>query len=196
MFTPLDKLISLPATTLYSILFPVAVIEGPIITVVAGFLGANHLVNIYLVYFIMLAGDVVGDCLHYAVGRFGKRFIGRWGRYIGLSPDKIASMESHYRKHSGKTIMLSKITHGIGPMFLVAAGASGVTFKRFITFSILGAIPLTLTFLLIGYFFGQAYQSISRYLDWFGFAASGIAIALFIGYRLLVRFLKRYEDKA
>ncbi len=196
MIPPLAKLITLPASTLYALLFPVAVIEGPIITVVAGFLGANHIVNIYIVYFIMAAGDVTGDCLYYALGRFGgRRFLDRWGHFFGFSTEKIASMESHYRKHSGKTILLSKITHGIGPVFLVAAGASGVSFRQFIAYSSLGAFPIALILMLIGYFFGQAYMSISRYLDWFGFAASGIAILIFIGYRLLVRAAKRYEEK-
>jgi membrane protein DedA with SNARE-associated domain len=196
MITPLAKLIALPASTLYALLFPIAVIEGPIITVVAGFLGANQAVNIYLVYFIMVAGDVTGDCLYYALGRFGRRrFFDRWGKYIGITSEKIASMERHYRKHSGKTIMISKITHGIGPLFLVAAGASGVSFRRFIVYSTLGALPIALILILIGYFFGQAYLSISRYLDWFGLAASGIAIILFLGYRLLIRFVRKYEDK-
>ncbi|NTW22428.1 DedA family protein [Candidatus Falkowbacteria bacterium] len=196
MITPLAKLITLPATTLYALLFPIAVIEGPIITVISGFFGANQIINIYIAYFIMVAGDITGDCLYYALGRFGgRRFFDRWGHLLGISASKVSSMESHYRKHSGKTILISKITHGIGPVFLVAAGASRVPFKRFIAYSSLGSFPITLILLLIGYFFGQAYMSISLYLDWFGYAASGIAILLFIGYRLMVLFAKKYEEK-
>lgn len=196
MITPIATLIALPASTLYALLFPIAVIEGPIITVIAGFLGANQTVNVYLAYLVMVAGDVAGDCLYYALGRFGRRpFIDRWGRYVGVTSEKIASMEGHYRRHSGKTILISKITHGIGPLFLVAAGASGVSFKKFIAFSTLGALPIALILFLIGYFFGQAYLSISRYLDWFGLAASGIAIILFFGYRLLIRSVRKYEDR-
>jgi len=196
MFPSIAQLITLPAAAIYALLFPIAIIEGPIITVVAGFLAADQVVNFFLVYLIVVAGDVTGDCFYYCIGRFGgKKFFDRWGRYFGITTERIASMEKHFSKHSGKTILISKITHGIGPAILIAAGASHVTFKKFFIFSALGALPMSLIFLSIGYFFGQAYLSIGKYLDWFGLAASGLAILIFFGYRLLIRFAKKYEEK-
>lgn len=194
MLIPLTKLVALPAPLLYALFFPIAIIEGPIITIIAGFLAAHNIVNFLLVYLILAAGDVAGDIFYYAVGRWGRMsFINRWGKYIGITETKIQELEGHFVRHSGKTILFSKIAHGIGTLFLVAAGVSKMPLGRFIFYNTIGTIPKTLILLLAGYFFGQAYAQIGKYFDYAAIGGIALGVALIIIYVFVGRFLKKKE---
>ena len=54
----------------YAALLPLAIIEGPAVTVFAAFLAAQGVFDVVVVYAIVVLGDLVGDVLHYAVGRW------------------------------------------------------------------------------------------------------------------------------
>ena len=111
----------------YFLLFPVAVVEGPIVSVIAGFLASLGYLNLYLVYLVVVAGDLVGDALCYAIGRWGqKKILKRWGHYIGLGPERLENMRAHFRVHTGKTIFFGKWSHSVSFAFLMAAGAAEV----------------------------------------------------------------------
>ena len=63
----------------YVILLPIAIIEGPIISVIAGFLVSIHAMEFWIVFGILVLGDVIGDMLLYGVCRWGGgSFITRW----------------------------------------------------------------------------------------------------------------------
>ena len=54
----------------YAALLPLAIIEGPAVTVFAAFLAAQGVFDVVGVYAIVVLGDLIGDVLHYAVGRW------------------------------------------------------------------------------------------------------------------------------
>lgn len=165
----------------YLILFPIAIVEGPIITIIAGFLASLGYLNIFLAYGIIVIGDLTGDGLWYALGYFSRhRHIGRWGKLFGLTDERIQRLEKHFEKHSGKTLSLGKISHGIGTVFLVAAGAAKMPFWKFIYYNFWGTLVKSLFLILIGYYFGHALTKINSYLEFVAdiFIAAGLLVAL------------------
>ena len=52
-----------------AILAPLALIEGPIVTVIAAFLAREGLLALWQVVACVILADVAGDVLHYGVGR-------------------------------------------------------------------------------------------------------------------------------
>ena len=64
MPTP-DAVIAILINYGYFLLFPIAVLEGPIISVIAGFLVLQGYFNILLVYAVMVVADLTGDFLYY-----------------------------------------------------------------------------------------------------------------------------------
>lgn len=109
MIFSLDQIIGWLVVYRYFILFPVMVLEGPIITIIAGFLSSLELLNPFLVYAVVVIADLFGDFVYYAIGRWGrKNFINKWGKYIGLSAAKIIRLESHFEKHTRKTLIFGK----------------------------------------------------------------------------------------
>jgi len=171
----------------YLILFPVTAIEGPIISVIAGFLIAQGMMNFYLAYFVIITGDLAGDSLYYAMGKWGKK-LGM--RLLKLTPEKLKKLEHHFEHHSGKTILLGKLAHGIGTAFLFAAGAAEMPFGKFLYYNVLGTMPKSLILITVGYFFGHSYASIGKYFDYFG------AFTFILGACLLAAYLIFFQKNA
>ena len=90
----IEKLVLLLSHYGYAVLFPLAVIEGPAVSVLAGFAVSLGYLNGIAVFLVLLLGDVVGDALHYALGRWGRKsFIERWGKYVGLNYERVMKLE-------------------------------------------------------------------------------------------------------
>jgi len=179
----------------YLFLFPAAVLEGPIVAVIAGFLSSQDYFSISTVLATLVAGDLVGDTLYYALGRWGRvSFIERWGKYVGVTAEHIRSVDEHFKKHAGKTLMLGKLAHGIGGAILVAAGATAVPYRKFIWFNLLATVPKSLVLVLIGYYIGQAYARIGRYLDYTAWGMLILAAVSILAYWGMRTGARTYEN--
>lgn len=170
----------------YFLLFPFAVIEGPIVTVLAGLMASLGQLSFLFSFIVLVLGDLTGDCLYYLLGRSGKdTLIKRWGKYVGLTEKRITSLEKVFEHHSGKTLFTGKLSHGIGAAFLVAAGIAKMPFWKFLYYNFLATIPKTLILMLVGYYFGFSLTKINNILDFIAALIIGITIALFISYLLI-----------
>ena len=185
-----DQLAHLVSLYGYLVIFPFAVIEGPILTVIGGFLVSLGLLNPFGIYAVVLAGDVVGDGLCYLLGRFGHPLMHRWGHRIGLTKERLDDAKTFFRENHHRAVMASKLIHGIGWTGLVAAGSLHVPYFRFARICFYISAVQALILLFIGIFFGHAYLTIADYLNYFAGAISvgTLTIALFYGiYRLKSR---------
>jgi membrane protein DedA with SNARE-associated domain len=192
----LQEIIILLIAHKYLFLFPFTVIEGPIVTVIAGFLSSLGYFNVFIAYGIIVIGDVAGDCLYYALGHYGgQRFVERWGRFFRVTRENVEKLENHFRNHSGKTLIIGKFTHAIGGVVLVAAGMAKMSLWKFIWYNFIATLPKSLILLLIGFYFGETYNKINRYLDYTAIGTIGLAI-IFIGIYFIVKKVgKKYEEK-
>jgi len=176
----------------YAVIFPITVFEGPIVTVIAGFLAAHGILNIYISYGVIVCGDLVGDLLYYSIGRWGRKTILlKWGYLFGVTEKRVEKLEKHFEKHSGKTLIAGKISHGFGSVILFAAGAAKMPVGKYLWFNLLGTLPKSLLFLLIGYYFGAAYKRISTYIDYTTKTTFVAAVLLIIIYFLVVKIVKK-----
>jgi membrane protein DedA with SNARE-associated domain len=188
----LSKIIGWLLLYKYVFLFPVSIFEGPIVTVLGGFLVSTGQMNFILVLLIVVAGDIVGDTLYYAVGRWGRHsFINRYGQYLGVTATRLERMETHFAKHTGKTLLLGKFSHAVGSVVLVAAGAAHVRYKKFILYNIVGTIPKSCILLLVGFYFGSAYEKINHYFDATAVILIVVACLLLLGYIVIAKVSKK-----
>jgi len=173
----------------YFILFPISVLEGPIITIIAGFLSSLGIMNVFIAYAVVMAGDVVGDSGLYWIGRGGGNFI---SRYFQKHAEKIEKVREYFTTHQRKAIALSKLFHGIGITGLLAAGSLKVPYKRYITICFLTTAAQSIVLITIGVLFGHAYIQLNRYLNYY--AAATIVVGLIIIFVIAIRKLKLFSD--
>ncbi len=169
----------------YVLIFPVAIIEGPIITIMSGFLAAHGFLNVLVLYPILVLGDLTGDLIYYFIGFLGgKDSVIKWGKFVGLTRQRLERLEEHFEKRGGKLLIFGKISHGIGSGILMAAGLAKMPLKDFFWFNLLGTLPKSLFLLIIGYYFGQAYQQIKVYFDYTAIFFIGSLVIVFLLYLL------------
>ncbi len=185
MNTVLLHVIGWLVTYRYWLLFPIVVAEGPIVTVVAGFLVFLGQMNFWIVYGLVLLGDLTGDTLYYGLGRGGKAAIRRWGKFVGLSEKLVEKLERHFHKHAGKTLLLGKLAHGFGGPVLVAAGLARMPYTEFLFYNLVATAPKSFALLLVGYYSGGAFVQMNHYLTLFGAVFLGIGLAIPMTYLII-----------
>jgi membrane-associated protein len=175
----------------YIILFPLAIVEGPIITVIAGFLCTLGFLNPLFVFPIIISGDVIGDSLYYGLGRIGNaKFVQNIGKRVGINSDKINSARAFFNSNPTRTISLSKIILGIGVAGLFLAGQAKVPYKKFLSICTLTSAAQCAIYLSIGLLFGNAYLKIDKYLNYFA-SVTIVAALLFFLFFIIKSKLKK-----
>src|SRR3989344_6198027 len=179
----LDSVLHLLSVYGYLMIFPLAVIEGPIITVIAGLLVVTGVFNPFIVYVVVVAGDIVGDSFAYALGRFGGgHFTSAIERWFGVTQEKLKLVEKKMKRHHFKMMILSKLAQGVGVTGLIAAGVLRISYPLFVLACLVVSVFQCAIYLLIGIFFGQAYEKIGVYFSYVAEATVVVAFCALVGY--------------
>ena len=160
----LSYVLNLLALYKYIIIFPISIIEGPMITILSGLLASIGSVNLYIVYIVLVLGDVIGDCVYYGIGRYGRNPAMKYvDRFFKIDEDKLPHFEKRFKDHETSILLLGK-TQPIGSIVLATAGFVKMDFKKFVLVSLLGTMIKTAVLLAVGFYFGKAYNSIDSYI--------------------------------
>lgn len=178
MFFSPSELLSLLGQYKYWVIFPIAVIEGPIITIISGFLVNSGVLSGILAYSILVVADVLGDTVYYFTGRFWRssNWVKRLMGFFGYDENTEVFLEEHFRKHKFKTFLIGKFTHGIGGMIEIASGIAGISFWQYLFISFVTTLPKSLVLITIGYYAGVYYEKINGYFQNFAFITIGLVI--------------------
>lgn len=193
MFIPLEEVFFILGKYKYLAIFPITIFEGPIIIIISGFLTYLGFLNIYIIVPLLIVGDLIGDSLYYAIGRYGSRFV--WvkkvGNFLGYRERGKEILKNHFEKHTAKTLLIAKITHGMGAVVQVTAGIAGVKFWKYFLLQMIGTIPKALILFFIGFYLGNSYTKIDTYLDIVSYAVMSLAL---VGFLYII--LKKYSKEA
>ena len=155
----------------YWVIFGAMLIEGPIVTAAAAFAVALGYFNIGIIFFLSLAGDLVADVAYYLIGYWGRAtFIEKYGHFIGITKERIKKIDDLLERHAIKTLIALKLTPILPTPGLMIVGATRMPLRKFVPISMSITLPKTILFMVIGYYFGKAYDSIARYVDYGGYA--------------------------
>jgi membrane protein DedA with SNARE-associated domain len=169
----------------YVFLFLIASAEGPIITIIGAFLAAKGYFNIFSVYVVVVAADLASDVLLYGVGRASRiQAFGGLRAFLGMTTERFLKLERAVERHGGKIVLFAKYSQ-TALVALPAAGAACMPMGRFVGYNVMGAIPKSLILVLIGYYFGYAYDRINSYFERAGLVAA--FVVLVVGIYLLMR---------
>ena len=140
-----------------AILLPLSILEGPIVTILAGYASRLGMFQVPVAFVIVVLGDLIGDAVFYFLGMHGVgRIPQRWREKLGLMPDRVAALSEHFDAKGGRTLILAKITHSAGAAVMVAAGFARMNFPLFMWYNLLGTVPKSAALLALGYVLGEA----------------------------------------
>ncbi|MBA4349646.1 MAG: hypothetical protein C0427_00140 [Rhodobacter sp.] len=135
-----------------AILFVLALIEGPIVTVIAGALAGRGVFDPLAVLVVALAGDVVGDVALYAIGRFCPGLAQRlFGRRLEV---EAAGVQGLFARRGGWLLVIGKLTHVAGFAVILTAGFARMPPGAFLGFTVMAALPKVMALAGVGWAFG------------------------------------------
>lgn len=167
--------------------FGVPVPGGGVLIAASFFAGANGHLNIFLVALVGYIGGIIGNNIGYAIGNYGGHpLIERFGRYVFLSPDRIAKAEAFFNRYGGRVVAVAQFVEGLRQTNGYFAGLSEMRWRRYITFNAIG-VALWVTFwTTVGYFGGSHISAILKY-ELYVTVAVVAALAVFIARKLYKR---------
>ncbi|HET7271661.1 MAG TPA: bifunctional DedA family/phosphatase PAP2 family protein [Rubrobacter sp.] len=141
--------------------------------------------------FFGILGAVVGDQIGYWIGREGGRpFVLRWGRFVFITPERLARAEAFFARHGGKAVFMARFFSGLRVFGALVAGMSRMRWGTFIFYNALGGAVWATAAVLVGYFLGSSLGVVER---WTGrasillLALALIALVLYLTYRWVTR---------
>jgi len=145
------------------LVLPLAVLEGPIVSVTAGFLSARGYLDWYWALSLLVCGDLIGDVMWYWIGRSGRTPLAGLGRRFmraGLS----AELAHGLRRNATKMLLIGKWTHSIGALVLMGAGMMRLNLPKFMLVNLVGTVPKSGVLFGVGYFAWTYYLLLARHL--------------------------------
>ncbi|MGH7141351.1 MAG: DedA family protein [Minisyncoccia bacterium] len=123
----------------YLFLIPLAILEGPLLSIVCGVAAGLGYLDPFVAYGILVGGDLLPDIGYYSIGRFGATlpWVKRVATRTRLIRETLLPLEDLWREHLQLTLASAKLAYGVSPPFIVSAGLSKVPFWRFIGASLI-----------------------------------------------------------
>ena len=129
-------------------------LPGDSLLFAAGALAALGSLDLWLLVVLLIGAAIRGDTVNSWVGAWiGPRAFS--GNVKFLRKDYLERTHAFYEKHGGKTIILARFVPIIRTFAPFVAGVGAMSYPRFITYNIVGAVLWVGLFVPAGYFFGN-----------------------------------------
>lgn len=185
----MDYAIELILQFKYLILFPIAAIEGPMVSLAVGFLAYDGYLNPWIAFLILIFGDIIPDTIYYYIGRFGNKK--NLHSKISVISNNYETIKKMWEKHGIKTMFLGKLAYGLSHFFLMSAGLIKMPYQKFFSRALFVTLFQFGIFMLIGYYLGGSYNIISKYIKNAEILIAVFAIIFFSAHILLIKYSRK-----
>jgi membrane-associated protein len=129
-------------------------LPGDSLLFAAGTFAALGALDLRLIVLLLVIAAILGDTVNYWVGAYiGPRAFS--GNVRFLRREYLERTHAFYEKHGGKTIILARFVPIIRTFAPFVAGVGAMSYPKFLTYNVVGAVLWVGLFVLGGYFFGN-----------------------------------------
>jgi membrane protein DedA with SNARE-associated domain/membrane-associated phospholipid phosphatase len=163
------------------------------LVIAAAFAGAGHL-NLALVITCAALGAIVGDSGGYWVGRrLGRPFLDKHGKWLHLTPDRMAKLEKLFFRHGPMTIFFGRFFTLLRTYAALFAGVWRMPYGTFMLYNALGGVVWAMCFGMLGYLFGQNLPLLEKIAKTVGWALT-IPMVLVVACVLAWRWAVKHQE--
>jgi undecaprenyl-diphosphatase len=136
-----------------------------------------------------------GDVTSFFLGRrLGREFLLKHGPRFGFGHDRLEQVEDFFSRHGGKTIFVGRFVGFVRAFAPFIAGSSGMRFRQFFPYSVLGCGIWVSATIVIGYVFSRSIDTAIKYAGK-GAVLLGALIVVVVGVIWATRFLRVAENR-
>ena len=171
------------------------VVPGETTMLLGGAVAGQGAIDIYLLIAIAWFSAWLGDTFSFFLGRrLGREFVLKYGSRVGISRERFEKVEDYFDRHGGKTIFIGRWISLVRAFAPFIAGSSGMQYRAFVPYSVLGTGLWASLHILVGYFFSRSIETAGHYAARGAFVLATL-IALFAGAVYLFRRLREPENR-
>lgn len=161
----LDYLIQTYHTWTYLILFMIIFCETGVVVLpflpgdsllfAIGAFAARGSFDFWTISIALLIAAIAGDSLNYAIGKYiGPKVFTKSNSRL-FNKDHLLKAQAFYEKYGAKAIIIARFIPIVRTFAPFVAGIGEMTYKKFMTYNVVGAILWIFIFIPLGYFFGN-----------------------------------------
>jgi membrane protein DedA with SNARE-associated domain len=137
---------------------------------------------------------VLGDTTSFYIGRrLGRRFLERHGPRVKITHERLEQVEGYFERHGGKTILIGRFIGLVRALAPFIAGSSGLPYRRFIPYSIVGTGLWSTVFCVLGYLFWRSFDRVAHIA---GQAIFGLGLTVAVIVAAVVAYRRRRDIRA
>ena len=135
------------------VVFPL--LPGDSILFIAGTVVASAELDIHVLVLILTAAAILGDTVNYSIGHYiGPRVFdkpdSRW-----FKQEHLRRTQAFYDRYGGFTIIVARFVPIIRTFAPFLAGVAGMSYRRFLSFNVIGGVAWIASLCYAGYLFGN-----------------------------------------
>jgi membrane protein DedA with SNARE-associated domain/membrane-associated phospholipid phosphatase len=163
------------------------VAPGETIVIAGGVVAGQGEIELIPLIGIVWTCAVLGDTTSFFIGRrLGRSFLEKHGPRVKITHERLEMVDGYFDRHGGKTILIGRFIGLVRALAPFIAGSSGLPYRRFIPFSVVGCGAWSTLFCVLGYIFWRSFDKVQHLVGQalFGFAVTvGVIVGLVTAYR-------------
>lgn len=149
----------------YALMFAIIFVEtglvvmpflpGDSLLFVAGAIAAVGGLDLGLLMFLLVIAAILGDAVNYSVGRYFGPKVFSWEDSRFFNRAAFDRTHAFYEKHGGITIIVARFMPFIRTFAPFVAGVAQMTYSKFATYNVVGALLWVISLSGLGYLIGN-----------------------------------------
>lgn len=139
-------------------------LPGDTLLITAGILASQGHLNIFLTLVIVIVAAIVGDSAGYFIGsKVGPKLFTRPDSRF-FSQKNLHEAHAFFEKYGAQSIIFARFVPIVRTFIPTIAGVSKLSYKKFLTYNVLGGTLWGLVVTLLGYTLGRVIPNMDHYI--------------------------------
>ncbi len=171
----------------YLIIFGAAMLEcaafagllvpGESLVLASGFFAHQGILELDAVIAAGALGAVAGDNIGYLLGaRLGRDWLLKKGSRFGLRKKRLAQVDAFFQRQGPRAVFIGRFIGFARALVPFVAGASRMSYRRFVVADALGAGLWTVAFVALGYVLGASWQVAEKWISRSGLVLGAVLL--------------------
>jgi membrane protein DedA with SNARE-associated domain len=156
-------------------------LPGESLLIFSSFLAGRGELSLPLLILSAWVGSVLGDNIGYLIGRrLGRAIVLRYGRKIGITPDRLSRVEAVFARYGPLTVAFARFLNVLRQLNGIVAGMLKMDWWRFLFFNALGGALWVVVWTLTGFYFGKHVENVGALAQKLEHAGAIISVGLLL----------------